>query len=387
MKGAPYYNYSGSHYFSLESEFHRYSFTFTMRQTTDRDANLQFVLGRLGKGVIDLDNIRLVRVGPKKEEIIPKNFPKPCSDRFLRGITFGNTLDAPQEGAWGAELREDYFDRIKSTGKFDHIRIPVRWDTHALKQAPYTIDPEFLQRVDWAVSHSLHRGFFVVLNAHHYEGLDTNPAGNKEEFIALWRQIAEYFKDYPDNLYFEIYNEPSRALNSYWNQYYPLVYDAIRESNPTRKIIISCPGWANVTSLEQLMLPKRVKADPNILVQFHFYYPNDFCFQGSIGNGSDDLQNRRWTGTEAQKKELIRLADRAAAWAKKNRGVRLWNGEFCAHAGFSLEEDRRLWTEYVIQLCEERNIAWAYWDFANDSARIYDPDMDRWTGSAGYLPT
>ncbi|MGE5606839.1 MAG: glycoside hydrolase family 5 protein, partial [Bacteroidota bacterium] len=228
-------------------------------------------------------------------------------------------------------------------------------------------------------SHALHRGFHVVLNIHHFEGLNTNPIANKDKFIALWQQIAEYFKDYPENLYFEIYNEPNHTLDKYWNQYYPLAYDVIRKQNPSRNIIISCPGWANVTTLDRLVLPQRIKEDPNILVQFHFYYPTEFCFQGAIGNGSEDVQGLRWTGTKAQQRDLIQLADRAAAWAKRNGSVRLWNGEFCAHAGVSHEEDRRLWTAFIIQLCEERNIAWAYWDFAGDTGKIYDVDIGRWT--------
>lgn len=378
MKNAPYYNYSGIHQFPLDNEFQRFAFTFTMRQDTDSDASLLLSLGRQGKGVVDLANFNITRLGPKKEEIIPKDFPKPFSDRFLRGITFGNALDAPQEGAWGPELREEYFDLIKNAGRFDHIRIPVRWDTHVQNDAPYTIDPEFMHRVDWAVSNALHRGFYVVLNTHHFDDLDSNPIANKEKFLAIWRQIAEHFKDYPENLYFEIYNEPHHSLDSYWNHYYPLVYDLIRQSNPTRNIIISCPGWANITTLDQLILPKRIKEDPNILVQFHFYYPSEFCFQGAVGNGSEDVQGHRWTGTQDQKRALTRLADRAAAWAKRNGGVRLWNGEFCAHSGVSHEEDRRLWTQFIIQLCEERDIAWAYWDFAGDTSKIYDMDLGQW---------
>ncbi len=378
MKDAPYYNYSGYRYFPLEDEFRRYAFTFTMRQDSDRDALIQLCLGREGKGVVELANFRITRVGPKKETHISKNFPQPFSNRFLRGITFGNTLDAPHEGAWAPELREEYFDLIKSAGMFDHIRVPVRWDTHAQNKAPFTIEPEFMRRVDWAVSHALQRGFHVVLNIHHFDGLNANPAANKEKFIALWQQIAEYFKDYPENLYFEIYNEPHHALDACWNQYYPLAYDMIRKQNPSRNIIISCPGWANITTLDRLVLPERIKDDPNILVQFHFYYPMEFCNQGAVGNGSEDVRGHRWTGTEAQKKTMTRLADRAAQWAKRNGGVRLWNGEFCAHAGVSQEEDRRLWTAFIIQLCEERDIAWAYWDFAGDTARIYDADTGRW---------
>lgn len=380
MDGAP-YGHSGCHFFPLNNEFHQYSFTFTMRQATDNNAIVTISLGRLGTGSVDIANVRVTCTGPQKDTPLASDFPKPFADRIMRGITFGNTLDAPQEGAWSPELREDYFDLIKEAGLFDHIRLPVRWNTHALTKAPYAIDPEYMHRVEWAVSQALRRGFYVVLNMHYFDELADNPPVYKKEFIALWDQIAEHFKDYPENLYFEIYNEPQRTFNSYWNTYYPEVYDRIRMTNPARKIIISCPGWANITTIDQLILPKRVKKDPNILVQFHFYYPNEFCFQGSVGNGWPDIRGYRWTGTERQKKELTRLADKVLRWSKQNGDVRLWNGEFCAHAGFSLEEDRLRWTAFVIRLCEERDIAWAYWDFNGDTSKIYDSDTGYWNNS------
>lgn len=378
MADKPYTSYSGNHVSALESEFHKYSFSFTLREVIANKALIVFNLGRLGKGVVDITNVRIICTGPQKADVIPNDFPKPFADRIQRGITFGNTFDAPYEGAWAPELREEYFAIIKSAGIFDHIRIPARWNTHALKEAPYTIDPEYMRRIDWAVSQALKRGFYVVLNMHYFDELVANPPRYKDEFIALWSQIAAHFKDYPANLYLEIYNEPQQKLNSYWNSYYPLVYDVIRQSNPTRKIVISCPGWANVTTLNQLKLPKKIAADPNILVQFHFYYPGEFCFQGSVGNGLEDVSGYRWTGTATQQKELIRLADHAVQWAKQNGGVSLWNGEFCAQPGASLEEDRITWTAFIIKLCEERNIPWAYWDFTGDASRIYDFETGLW---------
>jgi endoglucanase len=378
MEDAPYYGYSGSHCFALAEEFHQYSFSFTMRQATDSHAVLLIFLGRMGKGRIEMTDFRLTKIGPKETGTIPKNFPQPFATRIMRGITFGNTLDAHHEGDWSPELREEYFDLIKSRGIYDHIRIPVRWDNHAQPAAPFTIEPEFMDRVDWAVSQGLKRGFYVVLNMHYFDELVVNPKANEQELIALWRQIAERFRDYPENLYFEIYNEPQKELSSNWNRIYPKVYDVIRETNPTRTIVISGPGWANVSALKQLVLPKQIKEDPNVIVQFHFYYPNEFCFQGAIGNGFDDIQGYRWKGSDSQKKELARMADTVADWAKRNGGVRLWNGEFCAHSDRSVEEDRLKWTAYIIKLCEERDIAWAYWNFAGDSSGIYDIDAGKW---------
>jgi len=58
-----------------------------------------------------------------------------------RGINLGNALDGPSEGEWGVTLKEEYFKIIKKAG-FDSVRIPIFVSTHALKEPPYTIDPD-----------------------------------------------------------------------------------------------------------------------------------------------------------------------------------------------------------------------------------------------------
>jgi endoglucanase len=70
--------------------------------------------------------------------------------RLGRGINLGNALEAPAEGVWGVTLEEEYFQTIKDAG-FDAVRIPIRWSGYADDTPPYTIDPAFFERVDWAV--------------------------------------------------------------------------------------------------------------------------------------------------------------------------------------------------------------------------------------------
>ena len=68
-----------------------------------------------------------------------------------RGINFGNAFDAPSEGEWGVTLKDEFFDTAKQAG-FNSIRLPVRWSAHAMTEKPYTIDPNFMKRVDWAIN-------------------------------------------------------------------------------------------------------------------------------------------------------------------------------------------------------------------------------------------
>ena len=71
-----------------------------------------------------------------------------------RGVNLGNALEGPTEGAWGVVLEEEFFDLIADQG-FDSVRIPIRWSAHAEVAAPYTIDPKFFERIDWAVENAL----------------------------------------------------------------------------------------------------------------------------------------------------------------------------------------------------------------------------------------
>jgi endoglucanase len=383
MSVSPYYSYSGARYFTLTPVMRNYTCTFTMRQESDFNSVLQFRLGCTGTGTIYFDDIRITCLGDASTDIIHKTFVPPEKPAMKQGIQFGLQLASPFEGAYAPEFREEYFDIIKKDGRFDNIRLPVWWEYNTQKTPPYIIDPVFMKRVDWAVSNSLHRGFYTILNMHWFRELEKNPVQNKAQFLATWKQIAEYFKDYPDYLYFDILNEPNGNLDNYWNQYFVECYDLVRQSNPTRTIIISGIFWANMDMIPQLILPERIQDDPNVMIQFHPYTPSDFCFQGSIGNGFENVNNIRWTGTPAEKKKITDSMDRMLAWAANKKHKRLWAGEFCAQAAApaakgSLREDRLLWVRFIREECEKRNISWNYYDFSEEGSKVYDLETGEW---------
>lgn len=96
---------------------------------------------------------------PTETSMPPASTPEPTSTpipsvALQRGINLGNMLEAPNEGDWGLTVQEEYFDLIKEAG-FDFVRLPVRWNTHAEEEWPYTIGPAFFTRVDdvlrWAL--------------------------------------------------------------------------------------------------------------------------------------------------------------------------------------------------------------------------------------------
>ncbi|MEM2673764.1 MAG: glycoside hydrolase family 5 protein, partial [Candidatus Bathyarchaeia archaeon] len=166
--------------------------------------------------------------------------------KMKRGINIGNALEAPKEGMWGVYIKDEYLSIIREAG-FDTVRIPIKWSAHAEEEPPYKIDEDFFSRVDHVVSKALEQNLIVVLNIHHYDEIMQDPRGHKDRFLALWRQISEHYKNYPENLYFELLNEPHDSLTSeLWNEFLLDVIRIIRETNPIRKIVVGPSNWNNV---------------------------------------------------------------------------------------------------------------------------------------------
>jgi endoglucanase len=293
--------------------------------------------------------------------------------RMGDGINLGNALEAPKEGDWGVTLEESYFEAIAKAG-FGHVRIPVRWSAHAQVEAPYTIDPEFLNRVDWAVDQALSRGLVAVVNIHHFAGMDDAPDENEPMLQALWSQIAEHFKDRPETLVFELLNEPHGKLtDERWNRIIPGLLATIRKTNPGRAVIVGPGGWNSLDHLAKLELPA---TDRHLIVTFHYYNPFHFTHQNAEWvEGSASWKDTSWTGTPEQIEAIARDFDAAAAWGRKHDRP-LYLGEFGAYSKAPLPE-RVQWTEAIVKAARSRHFSLAYWEFCSGFG-AYDPAAHHW---------
>ncbi|HUT12239.1 MAG TPA: glycoside hydrolase family 5 protein [Thermoguttaceae bacterium] len=293
---------------------------------------------------------------------------------FGRGVNLGNALEAPQEGAWGVTLKEEYFNLIKSAG-FDSVRIPVRWSAHAEAAAPYRIDPGFFARVDWAVDQALSRRIVPLVNMHHYDEIMENPDEHRQRFLAMWAQIAEHYKDRPAALSFELLNEPHGKLTAEkWNALLAETLAVVRRTNPMRKIVVGPAGWNNVGQLDNLVLPAD---DRNLIVTFHYYSPFQFTHQGAgwVGQQSQAWLGTKWTGTQDEKDAITRDLDKAVAWAAKHR-LPVYLGEFGAYSRADIESRAR-WTRFIADEAVNRNIGFAYWEFCSGFG-VYDASKGQW---------
>jgi endoglucanase len=310
---------------------------------------------------------------PTKTSMPPTSTPEPTSTPIAsvtlrRGINLGNMLEAPNEGEWGLFVQEEYFDLIKEAG-FDFVRLPVRWNTHIEESEPYTIDPNFFTRVDQVVDWGLERDLAIIVDFHHYEEMTSDPWSHKDRFLGIWKQVAAHYKNYPSNVLFELLNEPNGQLNAtLWNQYLSEAFTIVRESNPTRDVIIGPVNWNAYDWISTLDVPN----DEHIIVTFHYYLPFQFTHQGAEWvEGSDPWVGATWDATETEKAEITRHFDSVADWAERHH-IRILLGEFGAYSKAEMPSRVR-WTEYVAREAERHGFAWSYWELASGFG-IYDPD-------------
>lgn len=293
--------------------------------------------------------------------------------RLGRGVNLANALEAPAEGEWGVVLEAGYFDLIQQAG-FTAVRLPTRWDTHAQTSFPYTIEPAFLQRVDWAVDQALQRGLAVVLNVHSLPELTLGGPDGRERYLAYWRQIAGHFRHSPDGLIFEPLNEPNGALvGGAWNRLFAEVLAVIRAENPTRTVIATPALWGSASALRDLDLPA---ADAHLIVTFHYYLPFQFTHQGAEWvDGSGSWLGTTWDGRSAERQAIDFDFNQVADWAQANSRP-IFLGEFGAY-GLADLDSRVRWTTYVRQAAEARGFSWAYWEFGAGFG-VYDRAARRW---------
>jgi endoglucanase len=295
-----------------------------------------------------------------------------------RGVNFGNALEAPNEGEWGVTLKEEYFEAIAKAG-FNSVRIPIRWSAHATKEAPYTIDPRFFERIDWAINQALTRKLAVVINVHHYAEMDCDPEAHRPRFLGLWKQIAQRYREKSDRLIFEVLNEPHDKLtDELWNDVIPQALNVIRESNRQRAVIVGPGQWNAIHSLEKLSLPED---DRRLIVTFHYYEPYHFSHQGAPWDPqSAKWIGTRWTGTEKEHEDLRQAFEKAAAWGKAHDRP-MFLGEFGSYHVADMES-RAAWTRAVVREAERHAIAWCYWEFGAGFG-VFDREAGNWRDQLG----
>lgn len=311
------------------------------------------------------------------------------------GWNLGNQLDAYSNGVanetcWGNKpATQTTFNQLAALG-FTSVRIPVTWLGHIGDVPDYTIDKAWLDRVATCVEYAQNAGLNAIINIHHdgadsqhwldIKGAATDEAINervKQQLAAVWRQIAERFKDKGSFLIFESLNEihdggwgwgdnrtdggKQYAVLNEWNQVFVDAVRAVGGENADR--FLGVPGYCTNPSLtvEYFKLPADV-AKNRLLVSVHFYDPYEFTLTDKYsewGHTAAADKKESW-GDE----DNVRQVFASLQTAFVDKGIPVYLGEIgCVHRSSERSEAfRKYYLEYVCKAAKTYGLIPFYWD-------------------------
>ena len=300
------------------------------------------------------------------------------------GWNMGNSFDvrSANKTDWGNPLPTAANIKAVRDFGFETLRIPVTWNFNMQDQAPYTVDPNYLNRVQEIVEAGLRQSMHVIINTHHDDWIrPTNVEASEvsDRLSSLWTQIANHFADYGDKLIFEVMNEP-RLIDSpqEWsggtpegrsvvNQFIQVSLDAIRATggkNEKRHVMVSTYAAGTAPSaFADIVVPD----DPNLIISIHSYFPWSFA--------GDDNGPNTW-GTDSEKSDLDNELDRIRdRWiTQENRPVIL--GEWGAKNKNNIS-DRVSYVDYYAKAAVARGMVPVIWDDGGDFG-LFNRNSNTW---------
>jgi endoglucanase len=314
----------------------------------------------------------LFKNGKKFEEISPEAQVA----RMGAGINWGG-YDAWWTGGKSTFNPDRDIARMRAAG-FTTLRVPLMTFKHIV-DTKGDLDPKYLEKIDEVVAAAVKNNMDVILDEHDFDDCAKDTDACAVLLPNVWYDLSERYKTAPNNVMFELLNEPHGAIDDkVWNDWLAGLVGIVRETNPKRNIIIGPVMWNSVDQLDKLKLPAD---DHHIIVTFHYYSPMEFTHQGAswVGGAIEQGRNVRWTGTPEQMAKLNADFDKAAAWGKANNRP-IFLGEYGTYAKFNPNmDDRAAWTHAVSKAADDRGFARAYWYYSDgDGFGVYDPDKGQW---------
>lgn len=316
------------------------------------------------------------------------------------GWNLGNSLDCTGEStkdcspetverAWGNPAVTRELIQAVRGGGFHTIRVPVTW-RYRFDPKSYSIYEGWLERVTQVIDYVIEADMYCIINVHHDTGgdgwlraTDESWENYGEQYAALWRQIAERFKEYDGRFLFEGFNEILDEHNSWnttgergyaaLNRFNQLFVDTVRATggNNAERNLIVCTYACNCQepNLRNFRIPHD-SAKNHIILENHIYDPGWFTAQAG------KIPPRDW-GTDQDRAEIDELFERI------NRYADMWNvpviiGEFGAQDMDGNEKNRAVYVKYFVKTAKKYGITCIYWD-EGGSMKIIDRATCEWT--------
>ncbi len=314
------------------------------------------------------------------------------------GWNMGNHMDAwytadgkeiSSETCWGnKEATAETFMKVKEAG-YASVRIPITWLGHIGAAPSYTIEEAWLNRVAQLVDWAEEAGLKVIINMHHdgansEHWLDVKNAAldasvNEKieaQFSAMWKQIAEKFKDKGNFLIFEPFNEihdggwgwgdnrtdggKQYAIVNGWNQLFVNTVRATGGNNATRYLAVIGYDTDIELTIDNLKLPTDV-VENRLIVGVHCYDPylytleNQFAQWGHVADSSLAPGDKESTLSNRMKKMKDAFVD---------KGIPVYFGEMgCSERDNETDEVyRRYYLHYFAKAARTYGFAAMVWD-------------------------
>jgi endoglucanase len=160
---------------------------------------------------------------------------------------------------------------------FDHIRLPIdeeqMWDERSQR------DPEAFTLLDAALDWCEQYGLSVVVDLHLLRThnfisavtprLFTDPA-ETARFAGLWADLSDHLRPRSiDRVAYELMNEPVARDPADWNRVAMAGFQAIRQREPGRTVVLGSNYWNQTHTFDVLEVPD----DPHLILTYHYYRP------------------------------------------------------------------------------------------------------------------
>jgi endoglucanase len=229
-------------------------------------------------------------------KVIGKNIVKDGNPILLKGVAFGNEVWSDKEVPNTHHNEADYI-RVKNMN-MNVIRFYINYKTFENDNAPYTYKQAgwdwINQNIAWAKQH----GIYLILNMHVPQGgfqsqgngdALWNNIENQNRVTALWKAIANQYKDESQIIGFGLVNEPVPTTSKQqWQQLAQRITDSIRKVDQQHILFVEKPIYIKNISGEDADLNFPIINDNNIAYEFHIYDPYLFTHQLFSWSGLGD---------------------------------------------------------------------------------------------------
>ncbi len=240
-----------------------------------------------------------------------------------------------------------------------HVRIRIK----------DSANEEMFKYLDKQIDDCIKNGVIPII-AYQADEFKTKPnQENIDKVVAWWGTVAERYKDESYLLAFNLIIEPSDNLNGkpeVLNDIYEQIVTKVRETNPSRIIMIAPMYRSDPTYLQALKIP--TKHNNYLMAEWHFY---------AAGPDKTNL-NKKWTTGTAYEKKLITDKINVALKWQKETGVPTWVGAWMPsnyNDGNSYTMKEQIaFSKFMTTSLDNAKIPFA----VNSDTKFYDREKNKW---------